>query len=175
MLSVLIAFMFGVLLSMSENEETKDYTEEELKEMDRRKKNRIQIVILSMLLILLAMNMSSVKEQSGGGSLKNGFTLRKIREYPRITVVCMIILFLVILIFEANHNTSSSMLKLISESFLYSIGILLLTVFLFIAIVEAVIFCKKLSDKHDNDIEKAHSAAKVNGNKGQMANPVSQK
>ena len=38
MLSVLIAFMFGVLLSMSENEETKDYTEEELKEMDRRKK-----------------------------------------------------------------------------------------------------------------------------------------
>jgi uncharacterized integral membrane protein len=172
MLSVLIAFMFGVLLSMSENEETKDYTEEELKEMDRRKKNRIQIVILSMLLILLAMNMSSVKEQSGGGSLKNGCTLRTIREYPRITFVCMIILFLVILIFEANHNTSSSMLKLISESFLYSIGILLLTVFLLIAIVEAVIFCKKLSDKHDLDVEKAHAVAKVNG---KMVNPVSQK
>ena len=118
------------------------------------------------------MNMSSVKEQSGGGSLNNGFTLRTIREYPRITVVCMIILFLVILIFEANHNTSSSMLKLISESFLYSIGILLLTVFLFIAIVEAVIFCKKLSDKHDLDIEKAQAVAKVNG---KMANPVSQK
>jgi TRAP-type C4-dicarboxylate transport system permease large subunit len=64
MLIVLLAFMFGVLMSMHDN---KEYTDEEIEEMNQNKNKMIHICILSLLLIILAMNMDSAKGQSGGG------------------------------------------------------------------------------------------------------------
>lgn len=64
MLIVLLAFMFGVLMSMNDN---KEYTDEEIEEMNQNKNKMIHICILSLLLIILAMNMDSAKGQSGGG------------------------------------------------------------------------------------------------------------